>query len=60
MTETQRLVWMMSSPVCTEVNNALQVLTRVDYTASDQHKDLTHSLQSKDLTDTRVMVAFLN
>jgi len=50
--ETQRLVWVMSSPVCAEVNNALQELR-------EQHKDLTRSRQSKDLTDIRVMVVFL-
>lgn len=60
MTETQRLVWVMSSPVCAEVNNALQEFTGVNYTTSDQHKDLSHSRLSKDLTDTRAMVAFLN
>ena len=27
MTETQRLVWVMSSPVCAEVNGAMQELT---------------------------------
>ena len=27
MTETQRLVWLMAHPVCTEVNNAMQQLT---------------------------------
>ena len=43
MTNTQRLVWVLSSPVSVEVSNALQELTGVSYTTSDQHKDLTHS-----------------
>ncbi|KAL5016490.1 hypothetical protein ScPMuIL_006079, partial [Solemya velum] len=60
MTETQHLVWVMSSPVCAEVNNALQELTGVQYTTSEQHKDLTHARQNKDLVDTRKIVAFLN
>ena len=60
MAETPRLVWVMSSPVCAEVNNVLQELTGMSYTSSDQHKDLTHSRLSKDLTNTRAMVAFLN
>ena len=29
MTETQRLVWLMGHPVCSEVNNAMQQLTGV-------------------------------
>ena len=45
MTETQHLVWVLSSPVCAEVNNALQELTGVSYTSSDHHKDFTHSRQ---------------
>ena len=45
MTETQRLVWVLSSPVCAEVKIALQEVTGVSYKTSDQHKDLTHSRQ---------------
>ena len=41
MTETQRLVWLMVHPVCTEVNNAMQQLTGVQYSTREQHKDLT-------------------
>ena len=35
---TQRLVWLMSHPVCAEVNNAMQQLTGVLYNTSEQHK----------------------
>ena len=60
MTETQCWVWVMSSPVCAEVNNALQEPTDVSSTTSNQHKDVTHSRQNKDFTNSRVVVAFLN
>jgi len=60
MTETQRLAWVMSSPVCAEVNNAPQELIGVSYTTNDKHKDLINSHESKGIADTRVMVAFLN
>ena len=33
-----RLVWLMSHPVCAEVNNAMQQLTGVQYNTSEQHK----------------------
>ena len=31
LSETQRLVWLMSMPACTEVNDAMQTLTGVRY-----------------------------
>ena len=31
LSETQRLVWLMSMPVCAEVNNAMHTLTGVRY-----------------------------
>ena len=40
MTETQRLVWLMAHPVCTEVNNSMQQLSGVQYSTREQHKDL--------------------
>ena len=40
MTETQRLVWLMAHPVWSEVNNAMQQLTGVQYNTREQHKDL--------------------
>ena len=49
MTETQRLVWLMAHPVCSEVNNAVQQLTGVQYNTSEQHKDLTAARQGKDM-----------
>ena len=48
MTETERLIWLMSHPLCSEVNNAMQQLTNVNYNTSEQHKDLTKSRQEKD------------
>ena len=40
MTETQRLVWLLSTNACSEVNLALQELTSVNYTTSEQHKEI--------------------
>ena len=59
MTETQRLVWLMTHPVCAEVNNAMQQLTGVRYNTSEQHKDLTTARQVKDMTDSSELLEFL-
>ena len=50
MTETQHLVWLLSTNACSEVNLALQELTSVNYTTSEQHKSL--SRKKKDTADT--------
>ena len=41
MEETQRLTWLLSRPVCAEVNHALQEFTSVNLNTSEQHKDMT-------------------
>ena len=52
MTETQRLIWLMSHPLCSEVNSAMQQLTSINYSTSEQHKDMTKARQDKDMADT--------
>ena len=59
MTEIQRLVWLMAHPVCTEVNNAMQQLTGVQYNTSEQHRDLSMVRQRKDITDSCELLEFL-
>lgn len=59
MTEVQRVVWLLSHPLCSEVNNAMQQLTGVNYNTSEQHKDVTKSRQAKDMTDTCELLEFL-
>ena len=56
---TQRLVWLMSQPVCAGVNNAMQQLTGVQYNTSGQHKDLTTARQRKDMTNWCELLKFL-
>ena len=56
---TMRLVWVMSHPVCAEVNNAMQQLTGVQYNTSGQHKDLTTARQGKDMADSCELLKFL-
>ena len=59
MTKTQRLVWLMAHPVCAEVNNAVQQLTGVQYSTSEQHKDLTTARQGKYMADSCELSEFL-
>ena len=59
MTETQRLVWCLSRPVCAEVNNAMQQLTSVTYSTSEQHKDLSKARQMRDMDDTNKLISIL-
>ena len=59
LTETQRLVWLLSMPACAEVNGALQDLTAVTYNTSDQHKEATRARQERDSKDTEELLKFL-
>ena len=52
MSETQRLVWVLSNPTTSEINNAMQELANVTYETSEQHKDLSASRQARDTADT--------
>jgi len=60
MDETQRLIWLLSSPQCAEINHAMQELTTVSYSTSDQHKDLSKTRQKRDITDTTKLISFLS
>ena len=43
MSDSQRLVWLLSMPSCAQVNISMQTLTGVHYETSDQHKDMGKS-----------------
>ena len=53
MTETQRLVWLLSLIACADVNMAMQEFTSVTYMTSEQHKYISEARQTKDMTDTQ-------
>ena len=59
MDEIQCLLWIMSKPACSEVNDMIQNLTSVSYAASDQHKEAGCSRKVPDLKDTREVTRFL-
>ena len=35
MSETQRLVWLLSMPMCAEINNTMQALSGIEYSTSE-------------------------
>ena len=41
MTENQRLVWVLSMPVCASINETMQKFSVVSYEISDQHNDVS-------------------
>ena len=49
----------MSHPLCSEVNSAMQKLTSINYSTSEQHKDMTKARQDKDMADTCELLEFL-
>ena len=59
LNETQRLVWILSSSVTSEVNLAMQELTSINYHASEQHVDISIARFEKDVTDTYKLIEFL-
>ena len=60
MTETQRVVWVLSMPVCTEMNRAMQEYTGLTFsTGSDQHKEVAEARQERDKTDTYKLISYL-
>ena len=59
MTESQRLVWLLSTPVCAQVNCAMEELTEVSYTTSNQHKDILKVRQERDMADTFEVLEYL-
>jgi 5'-3' exonuclease len=60
MTETQRLVWCLSRPVCAEVNMAMQQLTSITYQTSEQHKDISQARQTRDSRDCSTLLSFID
>ena len=48
MSEIQRLVWLMSMPVCAFINNSMQNFTGVNFLMSEQHIDTIKARQERD------------
>lgn len=59
MTETQRLLWVLSMTACTNINDDMQKFTGVLYETSDQHKDLSKARQARDVSGTLDLISYL-
>jgi len=60
MSESQRITWLLSTPLCAEVNLALQDYTSVQYGTSDQHKEQRAARQARDTDDTHKLIGYLS
>ena len=60
MTENQRLVWVLSMPVCANINETMQTFSGVSYEASDQHNDKLAARQARYVSDTIDPIDYLN
>ena len=58
MSETQRLIWLLSMPATAEINEAMQDFTEVTFSSSEQHKDTSEARISRDLKDTNSLLSF--
>ena len=59
-TENQRLVWVLSMPVCARINETMKKFSGVSYEASDQHNDVSAAKQAQDVSDTVDLIDYLN
>ena len=48
LTEQQQAIWTLSMPICAEVNMAMQELTGVLKSTSEQNKEVTKSSAARD------------
>jgi len=59
MTEMQRTIWLLSTPACADVNQAMQEFTKVTYSSSEQHKETSNARQVRDDRDMKTLLEFL-
>jgi hypothetical protein len=59
ITETQRLIWVLSTPACAEINSAMQDFTGTTFTTSEQHKETTSARMTKDSNDVQNLLQYL-
>ena len=59
MTETQRLLRVMSMSACANMSDAMQKFTGVSYETSDQHKNISKARQARDVNDTLHLISYM-
>ena len=58
MTEQQKAIWVLSRPACLEINLLMQNLTKIGYSTSEQHRDMSSSRKERDFDDTQKVVGY--
>ena len=58
--DARRQQWILSMPVCSSMNKAMQLLTGIQYISGEQHQELGESRKTRDFEDTLLMVKFLS
>ena len=59
MTERQQVIWLLSTPMCAEVNHTMLKFTGVSYSTSEQNKDMTKCRQAGDMKDMQTLLIAL-
>ena len=59
MTEIQRSIWLMSMPACSHMNEAMQHVTGVQYTSSEQTKEVSMARKERDRKDIMSLLRYL-
>ena len=59
ITETQRLIWVLSTPACSEINSAMQDATGTTFTTSEQHKENNSTRMAKHSSDIKDLLQYL-
>ena len=57
--EAQRSLWLLSMPVCSEVNDAMQIFTSTKYQTNDQHAESSKARKHRDFKDINTITEFL-
>ena len=59
MSENQRALWLFSMPICLQMNNAMQELSKTLYQSSEQHKEMGKSRTARDSKDMITVLTYL-
>ena len=59
MADSQRTQWLMSTPACADMNNAMQAVTGLEYCTSEQHVEAGESRMARDEKDMKALLNFL-
>ena len=59
MGDSQRTQWLLSMPACADMNSAMQELTGLVFSTSDQHVEAGETRQKKDEQDRQSLLRFL-